>query len=293
APLLARAMKEAARLGLPVHIHPEAGVSELPVWRDGNGGSPSGYRAFLESRPARAEEEAVRIALDLAGETGCALLLGPLTLPASLARVEAARQQHGVRAATAAAAHHLLFSEEDGAAAARSPLGERIVRARPLPPLRPEAERAALFEAARAHRIDLLLSGHAEGHGMRTAQHAFPALLGRPDLAPETGPSPERARLARHCGAEAAAFLGIAGRKGSIAVGKDADLCFLDLEEAVRAEAASLLYGERESLYANQVVGGRVVRVLQRGRTLFANGRMAKVVKGGEVCFIPREGNPG
>ncbi|SDT95831.1 allantoinase [Verrucomicrobium sp. GAS474] len=289
-PLLLRAMKEAARLGLPVHLHTESGVPELPAANNGLGGPRS---LFLESHPPRAEDEAVRIALDLAGEAGCALFLSPLTLVESLARIEAARAAHPeLRVTTGSAAHHLLFSEEDGAAAAHSPLGQKFTRARPLPPLRSDPVRAALFAAAASHPspIDLLLSGHAEAHGMRTAQHAHAALLTRPDLASETGPG--RARLASRLGPDAAAFLGLADRKGGIALGKDADLLFLDLEESHRVGmgAGECLYAERESLYAGQVVGGRIVRVLQRGRTLFANGRMAKIVKEGEVCFIPRQG---
>ncbi len=295
--LLLKAMKMAARLGLPVHLHPEAGVPELP--QSGSGGPRA---AFLLCRPEKAETEAVRIALDLAGEAGCALFLSPLTLPASLALVEEARKKHPAPVVvTGAAAHHLLFSEEDGAAAEAAALKKEkekapppgLLRGRPLPPLRPEAVRAAFLAAAVAGRIDLLGSGHAEAHGMQTAQNAFPALLTRSDLAPETGDG--RARLADRFGTAAAALLGpgIAARKGSIAPGRDADLLFLDLDEAYRVDPAGLLYETHTpigpSLYAGQIQGGRIVRVLQRGRTLFSNGRMAKIVKGREVCFIPRQ----
>ena len=82
-------MEIAARLGLPVAVHAEDPDFTLsPADRD--------MRAWLDSRPIAAELSAIRIAIDLAGETGCDLHIVHVTCPEGIDLVTAAKKS-GVR----------------------------------------------------------------------------------------------------------------------------------------------------------------------------------------------------
>src|SRR5690606_22779626 len=74
-------MAIAARLGLPVAVHAEdAGmIAERMAAVRAAGGKNA--RAWCESRPVESEVEAVRVALELAGKTGCALHVVHVSAP--------------------------------------------------------------------------------------------------------------------------------------------------------------------------------------------------------------------
>src|SRR5204863_8623478 len=76
-------MKRAAALGLPVAVHAEFD-RDLP--RAG-----TGIRDYLASRPIESECEAIAAALDLAGETGCALHVVHVSSGRGVALIAAAR----------------------------------------------------------------------------------------------------------------------------------------------------------------------------------------------------------
>ena len=67
----------------------------------------------------------------------------------------------------------------------------------------------------------------------------------------------------------------IAATKGSIAVGHDADLTFIDTASPHTLSNAELLYRHRQGPYEGRVSNVRIVRTVVRGRTVFAEGRIA------------------
>ena len=71
-----------------------------------------------------------------------------------------------------------------------------------------------------------------------------------------------------------AELAGLAGRKGEIAPGCDADLALVDLAGATEVTAASLHHRHRHSPWVGRTFRGRVVRTLVRGRTVVADGRV-------------------
>jgi allantoinase len=81
------------------------------------------------------------------------------------------------------------------------------------------------------------------------------------------------ADLARLTSENVAQRFGIAG-KGGIAIGKDADLTILDLNEVDLVTAESLQYRHKQSPYVGRKLP-RVVRTILRGQTVFLGGKLA------------------
>jgi allantoinase len=97
--------------------------------------------------------------------------------------------------------------------------------------------------------LGLLLEQGHHGHGMALA--AITALTA--------------ANVARR--------FGIAGRKGRIAPGADADLTLIDLRRREPLRREDLLDRHRLNPYVGRTMGGRVTRTIRRGQTIFAYGR--------------------
>jgi Dihydroorotase and related cyclic amidohydrolases len=159
---LRRGMKIAAGLNLPVSVHAEIS-RDLP--RAGHD-----MAAWLASRPQSFEQVAIRLALDLAGETGCALHIVHVTCPEGIDLVTRAKQQ-GVDVTVETCPHYLLLDEED-AIAIGAP-------AKCAPPLRPAETVARMWEKLRAGEIDTLGSDHSPSSPRSENRRRFVCDLGR------------------------------------------------------------------------------------------------------------------
>ncbi|HEY0549359.1 MAG TPA: amidohydrolase family protein, partial [Verrucomicrobiae bacterium] len=70
---LREGMKRAAALKLPVAVHAESETMTKALAQERIHQNRTSIRDYLDSRPIAAELDAIRRAIDLAGETGCAL----------------------------------------------------------------------------------------------------------------------------------------------------------------------------------------------------------------------------
>ncbi|HET7044464.1 MAG TPA: allantoinase AllB [Gaiellaceae bacterium] len=254
---LREGMARAAGLGLPVAVHAESPERLVPP-------AGSGWLDWARSRPVEAELEAIGKALGFAEEAGCPLHVVHVSTAAGVRLVTEARAR-GVDATCETCPHYLVFCEDDL---------ERLGAAgKCAPPIRPAAEREALWRELVAGTIDLVASDHSPGPpelkrgddafavwgGISGCQSLLPALL-------TEGPArglelPEIARLT----AEApAARLRLPG-KGRLEPGCDADLAFVDLEAEHRLRAEDLRYRHPLSPYVGRTFRGSVVRTLVRG----------------------------
>jgi allantoinase len=178
---LRRGMEIAARLGLPVAVHAE----DPEVIRQHQLDHPptaTDMRAWLDSRPIEAELSAIRIAIDLAGQTGCHLHIVHVTCPEGIDLVTAAKRQ-GVQVTVETCPHYLLL--DDSAAIAIGPA------AKCAPPIRSAATVHALWQKLLNGEIDTLGSDHSPSPldlkqgtdffamwgGIAGIQHALPLLL--------------------------------------------------------------------------------------------------------------------
>jgi allantoinase len=279
-------MRAAAALGRPVAVHAESEAITSALAARARREGRTGVRDYLASRPAIAEVEAIARALLLAEETGCALHVVHVSTGRGVALVAQARAR-GVDATCETCPHYLALDEDDA---------ERLgAVAKCAPPLRPAAEREALWAAL--DDIAFVASDHSPAPpelkgagdffaiwgGIAGVQALLGVLLdvghGERGLALE--------RIAQLSATGAARRLGLPG-KGRVEPGADGDLALVDLAAATVVSDDTLLSRHRLSPYVGRTLRGRIVRTLVRGATVVADGRVVARPAGRLVTAQPR-----
>jgi allantoinase len=226
--------------------------------------SGSSYAGFLASRPAAAEESAIADLVAATRETGARAHVVHLADAGALPILQKARAD-GVRITVETCPHYLSFAAED--------VPDGATGFKCCPPIREAAHRAALWAALADGDIDLVVSDHspctpdlkrldsgdfgAAWGGIASLQVALPVVW--------TG---ARARgvplgdVVRWMGAAPAQLAGLP-TKGSIAVGKDADLVAFAPDE--RFSVAALHHRNPGTPYAGRALSGVVRRTWLRG----------------------------
>ena len=270
---LFEAMREAARLGLPVAVHAENDRQVRELAERARAEGRRGIRDYLESRPVAAEVEAIERAARLAAEAGAKLHIVHISSGSGVAAALAARAR-GVDISIETCAHYLWFTEDD------------VLRmgaiAKCAPPLRDAGEREALRRALLAGEIDIVGSDHSPAPlAMKQGDDFFTIWGGIAGVESTLGvllaTAPQR--IGTVAAANPAARFGIA-RKGSIAVGNDADLVFVDMRMPYTVTREGLLQRHRLSPYVGATFPGTVRRTMLRGRTVFLDGRTVSQAPG-------------
>jgi allantoinase len=267
---LERGMTIAARLGLPVAVHAESEALTAGLAQAARSAGRTGIRDYLDSRPIRAEEEAISRAIEYAMLTSCSLHIVHVSSARGVQLVRQAKGDGWCDVTCETCPHYLLLNDEDVV---------RIgARAKCAPPLRPEAERSALLERVRTGQVDTIGSDHSPAPadmktgedffavwgGISSVQTTLRALLTL-DLSP---------RLIAHLfGRRPAARFRLPG-KGQIRTGMDADLTLLDLAVTAPLREDELLDRHRLSPYVGRNFRGAIRRTLLRGRTVSLDGRI-------------------
>jgi allantoinase len=174
-------MVRAAALGCLVAVHAEDEFLARQRTEEQHA-KGTGVRAWLASRPVELELTAIRTALDLAGETGCALHIVHVSSPAGVTLALEARAR-GVNVTVETCPHYLLLTDED------------VVRlgavAKCFPILRNETVRRGLWDEVEHGRVDTIGSDHSPAPpemkraedffaiwgGISGCQHGFPLML--------------------------------------------------------------------------------------------------------------------
>jgi allantoinase len=268
---LGRGMERAAALGLPVAVHAEDPGLTGRLAAEAVAAGRRTMADWAASRPVEAELTAIRLALELAAQTGCALHVVHVSSAAGVDLVTAARAR-GVDATCEACAHHLALDARDA---------ERIgALAKCAPPLRDSAEQRALWERVAGGAVDLVASDHSPGPpgtkrgddmfavwgGISGAQTTLPLML---TLGPGRGVG--TARVAELLGAAPAARLRLAS-KGRLEPGADADLALVRTGGEWVLGADDLEYRHRHSPFVGRTLTARVVRTILRGVTVWGEG---------------------
>jgi allantoinase len=109
---LREGMKRASRLRLPVAVHAESDALTRRLARERLAAGRTSIRDYLESRPVTAELDAIRRALELAEETGCALHVVHVTCGEGVRLIAEARRR-GVDVSGETCPHYLALTEAD------------------------------------------------------------------------------------------------------------------------------------------------------------------------------------
>lgn len=270
---LREAMPTLARLGVPLLAHAESPDAVREMDRsDGRR-----YRAWLESRPPRAEVAAIELLIRLAEEYGARVHVVHLSSADAVAPLRDARLR-GVAISAETCPHYLTFAAEevpDGATAFKC-----------APPIREGLHRDALWRGLADGDIDMIATDHSpapsrlkcveEGDlgrawgGIASLQLGLAAVwagAARRDVPVE--------RLARWMAEAPARLAGLDGHKGTLAAGADADLVVWDPDAAAVVDPATLHHRHPVTPYAGMTLRGRVRTTLLRGEVVCMEGHVS------------------
>jgi dihydropyrimidinase len=250
-------------------------------------------RWHARTRPRETEGEATGRALDLAAVAGAPVYIVHMSCGEALEPL--ARARAAGRAAWGETCPQYLFTEEEGLDEPDFGGAKYVF----TPPPRAREDQEALWRALATGLLSVVSTDHCP-YDLAGAKQ-----LGRDDftLIPQGAPGIEhRLHLLHHHGVAAgrlslpqlveltatnpARLFGLHPRKGTIAVGSDADLVVFDPEKRVTISAAAQHSRVDYTLYEGQDVVGAPEVVLLRGRVVVEGDRL--VASPGSGRFVAR-----
>jgi allantoinase len=262
---------ERRRLPLLVHAEWPAALNPIPSHAD-----PTRYASWLESRPPAAELDAIAILVSLCREFRTRIHIVHLAAAEALPMLRAARAE-GLPITVETCPHYLTFAAEE--------IPDGGVAWKCAPPVRSRENRERLWAALREGVLDLVVTDHSpcppdmkkieEGDfrgawgGIASLQVALPAVW---TGARERGFTvADVADIAEWMCAAPARLAGLAGRKGAIAPGYDADLVVWEPEATFEVDPSRLRHRHKITPYAGRILHGVVHRTLLHGETIFGD----------------------
>jgi allantoinase len=275
--VLERAMPVLARLGVPLLVHAELADAEVPAEGDARS-----YRSYLESRPRRWEDEAIRMMVELCGKHRCHVHIVHLSSSDALEDIARARRE-GLPFTVETCTNYLSFAAEE--------IPDGATHFKCAPPIREAENRERLWRGLAEGHIGLVVSDHSpctpalkrlrEGDfaqawgGIASLQFSLPSVW--------TGARTRGlglADVARWMCRAPAELVGLEGVKGVIAPGYDADLVVFDPEATFTVEPSLVLHRHPITPYAGRTLSGRVEMTFLRGERIFTRGDFPREPRG-------------
>jgi len=241
------------------------------------GAPPRKYSTWLAARPREAENEAIALLLRLGGEFGARIHIVHVSSSDVLALLRDAKDAGGTVSAETCP-HYLTFAAEE--------IADGATELKCAPPIRERENREKLWQGLSDRTLDFIATDHSpcppamklaeEGDFLRAWGGIASLQLSLPAVWTEA-----RARgyavthLAKWLCEGPARLAGLAGRKGTIAVGCDADFVIWDPEAKFRVEPAQLHHRHKITPYAGRELSGRVETTFLRGRKIFERGEFS------------------
>ncbi len=263
---LREGMKRAAQLGLPVAVHAEDEAMVAAATKAAREAGRTTMRDYLESRSIEAEVAAIRVACELAGETGCRLHVVHVSCGEGLDEIRASKDR-GIDVTAETCPHYLMFSADE-AEAIGAP-------AKCAPPLRSPLTCADMIRRVQSGDVDTIGTDHSPcppemketsdffrvWGGIAGAQSFLPALWA-------VGVQPEK--ISHLTAANVAKRFGLARRKGAIAPGLDADLVLVDPRHTLTLRREDLLTRHAVSPYLGRRFPAAIDAVWLRGAPVWS-----------------------
>jgi allantoinase len=266
------AMAILAETGLPYGLHAEddnllqSGIARM------QGAGRIDALAHAESRPPLIEAVAVAEALYLAEVTGCWIHICHCASADALRLIAEARTR-GVRVTVETCPQYLALTTNDLIALKGF--------ARCAPSLRQQEEVDHIWSYVLDETIDVICSDHCgftkeqKEAGEEDIFRAPNGLAGVQTLLPVFYDCAVRARsmdlsqFVRQIATNPAQIFDLYPRKGTIAVGSDADLVVFDPERSWVVRGEEMHHKQKWTPFEGKSITGRVVRTLRRGETIY------------------------
>ena len=291
---LLSAMRAVAETGLPYGLHAENdGMVRAGIERVRKQGRTEPL-AHADSVPPIVEAAAVNTALLFAQETGCWVHICHCASSVALRLIAEARAR-GIMVTVETCPQYLTLNTDD--------LIARKGFARCEPPLREQHEVDAIWPYVLDETIDYLCSDHCgftaeqkqagdsnifnAPNGITGIQTLFPVFYD----AAVNGRGMERTQFVRQMATNAAQMFGLYPRKGTLAIGSDADVVLFDPDESWVVQAEDLRHKQRWSPWEGKEITGRVRRTFRRGETIYdetGGGEPMMLARPGSGKFLPR-----
>ncbi len=268
-------LPELARLGALLIVHAEVPgpINEAKI-ADDPADSATKYAAFLRSRPRAAEDEAVALMIRLCREFGNRVHIVHHSSANSLSLLREAKAA-GLQITAETCPHYLVFVAEE--------ISDGATQFKCCPPIRERENREQLWHALESGTIDMIVSDHSPcppamklpesgdflqaWGGISSLQLRLPVVwteckrrgFSLPDLARWLSSAPAR-------------LVGLESRKGSIAIGYDADLVVWNPAKQFHVAGESLHHRHKVTPYEDRVLDGVVEKTFLRGLKIYDTG---------------------
>jgi allantoinase len=272
--------------GLPLLVHAEivGPVDAATQKLNDTGADWRKYSTFLASRPDSAEVDAMALLIRLAEEFQTPVHIVHLSSAKALPQLAAARGR-GVPVTVETCVQYLWFAVED--------IPDGATEYKCAPPIRDTANREKLWKALEDGQIDFVATDHSPcpvemkhrepgrfdeaWGGISSLGLALPVMwtaMQQRGLKLE-GVGDWMARAP-------AQLAGLAGRKGAIAPGADADFAVFDPEAVWTVTSDDLHFRHKISPYLGAKLRGRVIETWLRGERIFRAGKFSDEARGRE-----------
>ncbi len=266
---LADALRELAGVDAMMIVHAEDSdaIEHAPTAHGEN------YRDFLASRPRGAENMAIAQVIELARRSGARVHILHLSSSDALPMIASARAD-GVRVTVETCPHYLSFTSEE--------IPDGGTQYKCCPPIREAANRELLWRGLADGTIDCIVSDHSPctpdlkrfdigdfgvaWGGVSSLQLGLSAVWSQARLR-----GFGLTDVVRWMAQKPAEQVGMR-RKGSIAVGNDADLCVFAPDDAFVVDVQRLHHRNPVSPYHGRALSGVVRSTWLRGRQIAGSG---------------------
>jgi allantoinase len=282
---LRAALPRLVEAGVPLLVHAElAGPIDAALRAPGNLDARElrRYVRYLESRPKEAENAAVDLVVRLVRQEGARAHIVHLSSADALLALRHARDE-GVRVSAETCPHYLSIAAED--------IADGATAFKCAPPIRERHNQARLWEALCEGLVSQVVTDHSPSPAsLKCVESGDFARAWGGISSLELGLSVvwtgarargfDLAHLAEWMCAAPARLVGLDARKGSIAVGRDADFVVWDPDAEREVHAAELQHRHKLTPYEGRRLLGAVESTYVRGSVIYSRGRFAPAPAG-------------